>query len=837
MWGSRVADVREALTWPPEQRTQKHVDDILECVKDIKFFPRIKQHLQRELCTNMTLETFNSKEMIFRKDDPGDKFYIILDGNVNVLIAMDEAAAGDYETEEKQICLGKGCTFGELALQSETSLRSATIQAMGFTECLVITRADYEKYASQDHKQFIEQRVRYLRQCPRIENALREGHVELHAIKAMANCLSEHTYTANSMVVKQGEAVEHIIFVKSGQLTMLRVVAMDDVRRETARLEEARKAKKSKPKEGSLSVPQSLASLPSGSIGPRDDRRLQARADCDVLVDDTASRAPFPINLARAIMDMRKRDRNQLLDNMGSSRTTPARSPSSPRASAVVVPQMARRPVASPLAPEASLHDKTTSITTATPASGLRNVQLSGKLGNGGCTAVADDSSAKTETLSPRWKKLSSSVKQASIVSRIDEWAPKMAVAEEAGEARLGMKRKLLRVGNVGAFQFFGDRQVYNNDVYPVSLVSDSVAEIYMMSKHDILRKLPKKLFSALFTPEKDMLPSDVQLCEMHKQSQRWIAFRRGLHEDAIGRSHGSHPPRSSGRVDIAANLDFLGINPHSALGASLQPRPRDQSGTALKARDEQFFSQASAQFLRRFENLRRDKGLKRALAKAGMSRDLERHEQDDEEGVDKDPVVFLLEKNWASMRKDALGLDVADEPTDLFELGFAGSRGSSRVPQSSQGNDSGTAVIAANVQDGCGSGSSRVGGPTLSSSSSCLVTRLVAGQAGGPPGHLRSSVLSSRDSRGSGLARENTSRVGISSASPCPLQCHNSAQLHWTCRLPVGRGGVASGGTVGSGVFGRGAPAHVSAKTPLGTPAVLLPPVRLRAGKAVAFG
>merc|ERR1719453_2870351 len=71
-------------------------------------------------------------------------------------------------------------------------------------------------------------------------------------------------------------------------------------------------------------------------------------------------------------------------------------------------------------------------------------------------------------------------------------------------------KQKLLRVGTVGPFQYFGDKQVCANTVYPVTLLSDPVAEIYVMSKHDILRRLPKKLFSALFAPQdEDPFPTD----------------------------------------------------------------------------------------------------------------------------------------------------------------------------------------------------------------------------------------------------------------------------------------------------------------------------------------
>jgi len=230
-------------------------------------------------------------------------------------------------------------------------------------------------------------------------------------------------------------------------------------------------------------------------------------------------------------------------------------------------------------------------------------------------------------------------------------------------------RARILRIGTLGPYEYFGDQQVSNNEPYPVSLVSDPVAEIYVMSKHDIIRRVPKKLFSVLFSREKETVPSDTQLVEMHKQTERWNAFRRSMHGEALANLSartqlgglGRRDPSAGGsKIDAVANLDFLGVNPHSNMGESLQPLPQNKA-VALTPKDEELFSQASARFLRRFDIMKRDPGLREALAAAGLMRNSRLHDSlpgsalDDD---DQDPMAIRFEQHWAQLQKDPLALD-----------------------------------------------------------------------------------------------------------------------------------------------------------------------------------
>lgn len=218
----KLAAVREACKLAPDHRTDHHINNIMDCVQNVKFFGKLMNLQQRALCRTMTLETFEPRQIIFQKGDFGDKFYIVLVGSVSVHIENAGTAVNQFDKRN----LEKGMGFGEIALQCDQP-RSATVSCNESTEALVTKRADYEKYAGQLHRLFIQQRVRFLRQFPRIEDALQRCIVSTQDIAAMANCLNEMCLSGGEMLVRQGDPVDNMIFVRKGQLAMLRLVDLD----------------------------------------------------------------------------------------------------------------------------------------------------------------------------------------------------------------------------------------------------------------------------------------------------------------------------------------------------------------------------------------------------------------------------------------------------------------------------------------------------------------------------------------------------------------------------------------------------------------------------------
>jgi CRP-like cAMP-binding protein len=781
--GARLHAIREACNLEPESRSEENTNDILDFVKDVKFFARLSVLQQKALCRTMSLEEFGPREFIFQMGEMGDKFYIILQGSVGVQVPSQTAPCPNDIHAEKCDCsnrpletvvfLEKGMGFGELALQSDQP-RSATIQTSEKTELLVTKRTDYEMYAGQLHRQFIEQRVKFLRQCPRIEDALQKGLVSTQDIAAMANCLNEVNLAGNAAACRQGDPVENMIFVRSGQLATLRCVDLEQSRVDAAsRAAAATRA--------SFQHRMTLGGQSNPAPAEEAMKRLSEG------MPPQGNRQMFAQNLAKAMMEMKKKDRNEKLQTIetkekeakeagndehsiygnggimsqdlvahlhrlgkglgpdaskqqggkgGSEESTrrkvtlnvesnasPETQPETPKsarghqlwmklkASVATATSLTRfvDGATSKSEPEKGNDSKAKSANTATQA--VKKRLSSSRIGEAlkvvASVPPARNSSKQPSQQSSKFSRLELDDKSPPkspprVRSARGRWSQRDPVKADCGQQK--KRVRILRIGTLGPYQYFGDQQVCGSDPYPVSLVSDPVAEIYVMSKHDILRRVPKKLFSALFTPEKEAVPSDSQLLEMHKQTERWNGFRRSMHGEILGNLKARNQfcggamalrgPSSESRIDALANLEFLGVNPYSDLAQSLLPLPQNK-GVALTPKDEELFSQASAWFLRRFDINKRDPGLRRSLASAGLMRQKRMHDDqpsrlrdglpgsalDDD---DPDPMAFRFDQHWYKLQKDPIGLDLDDvlsEDTLKASPNPASSQASSNAP------------------------------------------------------------------------------------------------------------------------------------------------------------
>jgi len=89
--------------------------------------------LKMEKAPGFGREHFEAKEIIFRQGDRGDRLYIIVDGEVDVV----KEGAGNVE--ESLARLGPGDCFGEMALVSD-SVRMATARSATAVNLLTVDR-------------------------------------------------------------------------------------------------------------------------------------------------------------------------------------------------------------------------------------------------------------------------------------------------------------------------------------------------------------------------------------------------------------------------------------------------------------------------------------------------------------------------------------------------------------------------------------------------------------------------------------------------------------------------------------------------------------------------
>jgi len=490
-----VPVIREAVTVAPDQRTEEQVNTILKFAHEVEFFTQLSAVQQFGLCRTMRFAQVKKSDEVFSYGDEGDMFYIVLFGRLEVRVP-DRAAPCPKKIHADLsdcTCLGRemivvghleqGNGFGELALINDKP-RAATIVALEETYLLVVTRSDYKKFAGQHHKEYLAQRVKFLKQVPQLESALEQGLVSEQDVITTANCLTEASYYGNAIVAEQGELVDRIIFVRAGQLTIVRALDVDT------------------------------------SVGVR---RRQGQTNVEESTE--ADRADSVLLCGASSQDQ---ETDVAAESVGLLQTSP------------LVPTKPAKP-----------------------------------------------------------------------------------------------RKKLLRVGVVGAYQYFGEQQFYQGETFPASLVSEAKAVIYVATKQDVMRRIPKSVLSALLSGTEVDLVDDGKLLEMYAHTERWKAYCQDLHEEALSRREDPTKPR---------------LHQHLAT-------VRGGRSVVLTHKEHEFFGDASARFLRRYGEVGRDKRLQNSLKEA-RGRGTQTHNSLDN-ADEPAPMNFRFENQWSRMGEGIIVQDL----------------------------------------------------------------------------------------------------------------------------------------------------------------------------------
>ncbi|GAB6043677.1 ABC transporter transmembrane domain-containing protein [Endothiovibrio diazotrophicus] len=105
----------------------------VERLQAIPFFADCDRDTLEQLSGLFSAERFSAGGWVFRQGDPGDRFYVVVRGELAVMEEGEEGAQAVLRE------LGDGDTFGEIALL-ESRPRTATVRAKSETLCLTLSR-------------------------------------------------------------------------------------------------------------------------------------------------------------------------------------------------------------------------------------------------------------------------------------------------------------------------------------------------------------------------------------------------------------------------------------------------------------------------------------------------------------------------------------------------------------------------------------------------------------------------------------------------------------------------------------------------------------------------
>jgi CRP-like cAMP-binding protein len=115
---------------------------VADALRRVPLFASLSSQAIDEIARVARRHQYERDEVVFYQGDPGDTFYVILDGQVKVSVSSSEGQ------EAILVMLNAGDSFGEFALLDEQP-RSATIQASLPTEVVTLRKDDFQRLIHQ----------------------------------------------------------------------------------------------------------------------------------------------------------------------------------------------------------------------------------------------------------------------------------------------------------------------------------------------------------------------------------------------------------------------------------------------------------------------------------------------------------------------------------------------------------------------------------------------------------------------------------------------------------------------------------------------------------------
>src|SRR2546421_644278 len=107
-------------------------------LKHVPLFVSLPPNELAELAASLHESRYPAGAVLFREGEHGDRFYIVLDGQIAIIKALGS-------DDERLLGLrGAGEFVGEMSLLSQDGLRTASVRVDGGARVLELTRADFD---------------------------------------------------------------------------------------------------------------------------------------------------------------------------------------------------------------------------------------------------------------------------------------------------------------------------------------------------------------------------------------------------------------------------------------------------------------------------------------------------------------------------------------------------------------------------------------------------------------------------------------------------------------------------------------------------------------------
>ncbi len=191
-------------------RQQRH--DLIALLQRAPLFAEFNEPEIKRVAARLRVEHYARRHVIVEQGEPGDKFYLLRHGHVQVL--RRDAAGLEQPVGE----LVTGDYFGERALLTGEP-RSATIRALTPVEALTLSKKDFDKLIRagfQGHAKVDAalQRVNMLRRIPVFAD------FDVFELRNLSTRLERQKFREDQVIVQQGDSGDRFYVVESGQVAV-----------------------------------------------------------------------------------------------------------------------------------------------------------------------------------------------------------------------------------------------------------------------------------------------------------------------------------------------------------------------------------------------------------------------------------------------------------------------------------------------------------------------------------------------------------------------------------------------------------------------------------------
>lgn len=246
-------DLAEAVALmhiPPHKRQVKEVQHLAKLLQWVRLFEDYDETVKEQCCRYMRYAEYGKDDYVFRYGQPGETFYIILQGKVGVLLPTSMVSVSNPQpqnttrgqltytkrrlvlsllrrasvslspgSDELEVAeLTPGHSFGELALLQDTP-RAASILCKEKTVLAVLRKEHFDSVLKEAETRKLNEKLAVLRSVPALQGWSRLS------LSKLTYYLKERYYKRGHVVYSEGDSATEAYIIIDGEFKLTKTIS------------------------------------------------------------------------------------------------------------------------------------------------------------------------------------------------------------------------------------------------------------------------------------------------------------------------------------------------------------------------------------------------------------------------------------------------------------------------------------------------------------------------------------------------------------------------------------------------------------------------------------